>query len=206
MIIVNFKNYVVGKKSLALAKKIERINNKVIVAVPSTDISEIVKRTRLKVYAEHVDHFTGPKTTGYVIPESVKSAGSKGMLINHSEHKISMREIGLTVSRCKKLKMDSVVCVGGLSEAKKVMKFKPKAIAFEDPKLISSGKSITKYKADDVKKFALLLRGSGILALCGAGISSKEDIKASYDLGCKGVLVSSAVARDGKVEILKGKT
>jgi triosephosphate isomerase (TIM) len=202
VIIINFKNYVFGKKALALAKRIERVNGKVIVAVPSVDIEEIASNTKLKVYAEHVDYVKGSKTTGYVIPESVKAAGGKGMLINHSEHKLSMKEIKETVKRCNKLRMETVVCVGKLGDVKKIMKLKPKAIAYEDPALISTGKSITKYDAKSVEKFALMFKKSKVIPLCGAGVSTREDIKAAKDLGCKGVLVASAVARDGKVGIL----
>ena len=203
MIIINFKNYVYGKKALDLAKRIKKANKNVIVAVPTTDIEEIAKKTKLKVYAEHVDHFTGPKTTGYVIPEAVKSAGAKGMLINHSEHKISMKEIKLTVNRCKKLKMKSVVCVTKLSDVKRIAKMRPTAIAYEDPKIISSGRSITKYDANSVKKFAKMLSRTKITPLCGAGISSKNDITEAKKLGCKGVLISSAIAKRGRVDILK---
>ena len=203
MIIVNFKNYVLGKKSLALARKIEKINKKIIVAVPTTDIEEISKKTKLKVYAEHIDYNNGPKATGFVIPESVKAVKGKGMLINHSEHKLTMKEIKLTLARCKKLKMETVVCVSKLSDVKKIMKLQPSAIAYEDPNLISTGKSITKYQNKEVHKFASMFKRSKVIPLCGAGISSKEDIKASYDLGCKGVLIASAIARDKKFEILK---
>jgi triosephosphate isomerase len=203
VIIVNFKNYVFGKDSLALAKLISNVNEKVIVAVPSVDIGEIASKTKLKVYAEHVDFVSGSTTTGYVVPESVKGVGGKGMLINHSEHKISMKEIELTVERGNKLGLETVVCVSKLGDVRKVMKFKPKAIAYEDAKLISTGKSITKYDAESVRKFASLLKGSKIIPLCGAGISSKEDIKEAKKLGCKGVLVASAVANKGRVEILK---
>lgn len=203
VVVVNFKNYVFGKKTLAIAKKIERVNRKVIVAVPTIDIEEIVSKTKLKVYAQHVDYVSGNKTTGYILPESVKAVGGKGMLINHSEHKIPFREVKLTVERCKKLKLETVVCVSKLSNVKKIMKLKPMAIAFEDPKLISSGKSITKYNPKAVEKFVSLLKGNKIIPLCGAGISSKEDIVESKKLGCKGVLVSSAVVKKGKVGILK---
>jgi triosephosphate isomerase (TIM) len=203
VIIINFKNYVLGMEALALAKIIQKANNKAIVAVPTVDIEEIASKTKLKVYAEHVDYIKGSKTTGYVIPESVKKVGGKGMLINHSEHKLNMREIKLTIARCKKLKMETVVCVSQLSKVKEIMKLKPKAIAYEDPKLISTGKSITKHDSKSVKKFASMFSRSKVIPLCGAGISSKEDIKAAKALGCKGVLIASAIARDKKMEILK---
>jgi len=68
---------------------------------------------------------------------------------------------------------------------------------------VGSGKPITKYKSQNVKKFSEMLKGTKIIPLCGAGISSKEDIIAAKKLGCKGVAIGSAIARDGKVRMLE---
>lgn len=203
MIIINFKNYVLGEKALNLAKKISKVNKKVIIAVSAVDIEEIAKLTKLKVYAEHVDYVEGKKTTGYVIPESIKAVKGKGMLINHSEHKLTLKEIKQTVNRCKKLKLETVVCSSNMKQIKEIKKLKPKAIAYEDPKLISTGKSITKHNPKQIQEFANLLKNTKILPLCGAGISTKEDIKEAKKLGCKGVLIASAITKKGNVGMLK---
>ena len=81
-------------------------------------------------------------------------------------------------------------------------KLKPYAIAFEDPKLVGSGKSITSYNAKNVLKFSKLLKSTKIIPLCGAGISSLDDIKESKKLGCKGVLISSSIAKVNKPDKL----
>jgi len=191
MIIVNFKNYKTGKAVLALAKKIPK---GIIVAVPTADISSVSTKTKLKVFAQHIDSKKKGKTTGFDISEDVKKAGASGSLLNHSEHKISFKKLKETMKQAKKSKLKIIACASSLSEANKIKKLKPYAIAYEDPKLISTGKSITKYKSDSVKKFAKSLNKTKIIPICGAGISSKEDIKEAKKLGCKGVLVSSAVA------------
>ena len=83
-----------------------------------------------------------------------------------------------------------------------IKKLAPYAIAFEDPKLVGSGKSITQYRSSDVKKFAELFKNSKIIPLCGAGINSADDAKEAYALGCKGVLIASAIANVNKPEKL----
>ncbi|MFH1376610.1 MAG: triose-phosphate isomerase [Candidatus Woesearchaeota archaeon] len=194
MIIINFKNYKRGKETLKLAKLIEKINKNIIVAVPSGDLEEVSKKTKLKVYAQHVDYREPGKGTGYVIPEELKSLKVKGSIINHSEHRIPKQAIKKTIQRLKKLKLKSIVCAKNLKEVKEFKKLKPYAIAYEDPKLISTKKSITEYNKESVIKFSKLLKNTKIIPICGAGINKKEDIEEAKKLGCKGVLIASAIA------------
>ena len=133
MIIINFKNYVYGRKSLKLAKKIEKFLPSAIVAVPSVNIRYISFNTKLKVYAQHLDYFNGEKTTGHLIPEVAKAHGIVGTLLNHSEHKIKPEEIRKTINECKKINLKVIVCAANLIESKEIKKFRPFAIAFEDP-------------------------------------------------------------------------
>jgi len=195
MIIINFKNYKKGKDVLELAKKIQRHLPKAIVAVPTMYIGYVLFRTKLKVYAQHVDYQSSEKSTGFVLPECIKNAGASGSLLNHSEHKISIKDIGATIKRCNKLKLKIIACASSLGEAIKLKKLRPYAIAYEDPQLVGTGKSITRYKAHDLKKFVSVLKETRIIPLCGAGIDSKEDYDEALEVGCKGVLVSSAVMK-----------
>ena len=48
MIVINFKNYVYGQKSLKLAKKIEKILPSAILTVSAVDIGYLVYLTKLK--------------------------------------------------------------------------------------------------------------------------------------------------------------
>lgn len=195
MIVINFKTYQQGKKALELAKTIEEIDNKAIVCIQATDIKEISERTKLRVYSQHVDSLESGRNTGHIIPEAIKASGAIGTLLNHSEHKISFNELKKAIELCRKNKLKVIVCSPKLSEIKKIIKLKPEAIAFEDEKLISTGKSITEYNPQAIIKFVKLMKNTNIIPLCGAGISTREDIKTAFDLGCKGVLIASAIAK-----------
>lgn len=191
ILIINFKKYKKGKNVLKLAKVIQKHKKNSIVALLPKDIEEISKKTKLKVYSQFVDVKTISK---------IKMRKGKGSLINHSDYRVSLKVIEDAVKESKKLKFDLVVCARNLNQVQRIKKFKPYAIAFEDPKLIGTGKSITTYNAKDVKKFVSILKKTKIIPLCGAGISSKEDVLAAKKFGCKGVLVSLVVARSKNPE------
>ena len=205
MIVINFKNYKSGDDSLNLSKKIEKYLPRAIVAVPTSDIFLITSKTNLKVYAQHVDYKKTKKATGFVLPENVKKEGAKGTLLNHSEHRIPLKIIKNTVQRCNELKIKTIVCAKNINETKKIIKLNPFAIAIEDPKLVGTGKSITQYKSKLVLEFSKLLKGRKIKPLCGAGISSANDISEAYKLGCKGVLIASAIVNVNKPDRLLGE-
>ena len=202
MIIINFKNYKHGKDALKIAKAIERVDKKVIICPAGFDISDIAKNTKLKVYGQHAKSVKSKRNTGFLTVKGLKDASAFGTLLNHSEHPISDKEIGKSIRECKKLGLKTVICVGNLNRVRKVVKLKPNAIAFEDPKLIATGKSISKYRADDLEKFVGILKGTKIIPICGAGISKRKDVVEAGRFGCKGVLISSAVMKSrnpGKV-------
>lgn len=195
MIIINFKNYVSGKRALELAKAIERYLPEAIVAVSAVDIGYISYYTKLKVYAQHVDCVSSPqRSTGFVTVVGVKSYGAIGSLLNHSEHQLDESVLWNTLNDLKEYKLKSVVCAHNLKIAERIIKLKPYAIAFEDLDLIATNKSITSYRTEDLEKFVKMLKAKKILPFCGAGIHSAEDAAKAFELGCKGVLISSAIA------------
>jgi len=194
MIVINFKNYKVGKEVLDLVRTIDIYCNKAVVAVPSTELREISKEVAMPVYAQTIDLPERGRGTGKLIPEQILATGAEGSLLNHSENKIAFSTIKKIIERCNEIGLKLIICASTLKEAGKIKRFSPYAIAFEDPKLIASGKSITKVKTTSVKKFVELLKGTEIVPLCGAGISTPEDVAQALLLGCKGVLVSSVVA------------
>jgi len=200
MIIVNTKNYKSSSESLKLAKKIEKVSSGTILAVSAFDAGYLKGKTKLKIFCQHLDFNEKGKTTGFLIPESAKALGVKGTLLNHSEHPLNEKEIKMTIKRAKSNGLKVVLCVKSVKEAKKYVRLKPFAIAFEDPKLISTKKSITKYRSKELLEFIKILKSSKTLALCGSGISSNEDYAKALSLGCKGVLVSSAIVNSKNPE------
>ncbi|MDO8459588.1 MAG: triose-phosphate isomerase [Nanoarchaeota archaeon] len=202
MIVINFKNYVPGERAIDMAKYIEKYLPDAIVSVPATDIFEVSAETRLKVYAQHLDNIESGRGTGYITFQSVKTAGAVGSLLNHSEHQLPWKVIEKTMEIAKKEGLKIILCTSKIRDAEKLAVLKPYAIAYEDPKLIASGNSVTFYRADEVANFAKALKGTGVLPLCGAGIQNRADVIAAKQLGCKGVLISSAIVNSKNPEKL----
>ncbi len=190
MIVINFKTYKQGKEVLKLAKIIERVDKNIIVGVQAADIVKIAEKTKLNIYAQHVEHFGPGRHTGYILPESVKANGAKGTFLNHSEHKIAFPELKKTIERCKKLGLKTMVFASSLKEAKKIEGLKPDYIVFEPPELVAGKISVSKAKPELIKKISKNVKTKIIV---GAGIHTKEDVKKSLELGASGIAVSSAI-------------
>lgn len=194
MLVVNLKTYKFGKEVLRLARVISRVDKGIVIAAQASDIY-LLSKFGNPIYAQHVDYFKAGRNTGYILPEAVKKAGAKGVILNHSEHKLKLNILKATINRCKKLKLKTLVCVSSLKEVRKIKSFKPDMVAYEPKELIGTGVSVSKTKPKIVEDFVKALKNSKIVPLCGAGISNREDVQMARKLGCEGVLVASAVAK-----------
>ena len=202
MFIINCKNYaeVSGKKIIKFVNIVEEISKKYgikISVAPPQHLVGLVSNSSIPILAQHVDVSKVGSTTGFVVPELLKRSKVSGSLINHSEHRISPKEITLLVSKLKELKMISVVCVKDVSEAKKYAKLKPDYIAIEPPELIGSGKAVSKEKPELITKAVKAVKNqkNKTKLLCGAGIVSGKDVSKARDLGSDGILVASGIIK-----------
>src|SRR3989338_8819308 len=208
MFIINCKNYeeIAGDKVVKLAKIIEKISKKYkikIALVPPHHLLTKITDLSIPVLAQHVDNVSVGSTTGFIIPELLKTSKITGSLINHSEHRISSNDIKQLVSRLQKLKMLSIVCVKNIAEVKKYAKLNPDYIAIEPPELIGSGKAISKEKPELITKAVTAVKNvnNSTKLLCGAGIVTGDDVEKAIQLGAKGILVASGIIKSKNWEI-----
>ena len=190
VIIINFKTYKSGSRVLNLARAIEKFSKKIIVGIPATEIKEVAKKTKLKVYAEHVDPLLSGRNTGFISPEEVKSDGAVGTFLNHSEHKLNFKTLKKTIQICKKVKLKTAVFASSLHEIKKISKLKPNFLIYEPPELVAGKASVSSAKPKIIKKISQTLKRN---FLVGAGIHDREDVKTALELGASGFAVSSSV-------------
>ena len=106
MFIINCKNYdeISGEKIIKLAKISQRISKKYkipIAIAPPHHLIPLITKFNVIVLAQHLDDKKVGSTTGFMIPEIVKKSKINGSLINHSEHRISEKEIKNLVKRLK---------------------------------------------------------------------------------------------------------
>lgn len=192
IIVVNFKTYRQGEKVLSLAKIIERINKNIIIGVQASDIYEIAKKTKLKVFSQHVDYFPKGRNTGYVIPEAVKKDKAIGTFLNHSEHKLNYDVLKKTIKRCKKIGLKTMVFANSLKEAVKIEKLRPDYLIYEPPELVAGKISVSESKPKIIKEIKRKLK---MKFLVGAGIHSSKDVKVAMKLGAVGIALSSSVIK-----------
>jgi len=202
MFIINCKNYeeIAGDKIIEFVNIAEKISKKYkikIAVAPPQHLIGLVSNSSILILAQHVDNSKMGSTTGFIIPELLKKSKVSGSLINHSEHRISEKEITELVLRLRELKMISVVCVKDVSEAKKYAKLDPDYIAIEPPELIGSGKAVSKERPELITKAANAVNGANnkTKLLCGAGIVSGQDVSKAIELGSKGILVASGIIK-----------
>ncbi len=202
MFVINCKNYeeIAGDKIIRFVKTAEKISKKYkikIVISPPQHLIGLVSNSSIPIFAQHVDDSKIGNTTGFVIPELLKKSKVKGSLINHSEHRISSKEISKLILKLKKLKMISILCVKDIAEVKKYVKLNPDYIAIEPPELIGSGKAVSTEKPELISKAANVVEcaKNSTKLLCGAGIVSGRDVSKAIELGSKGILVASGIIK-----------
>ena len=202
MFIINCKNYdeIAGDKIIKIAKISEKISRKYkipIAIAPPHNLIPLITKFKITVLAQHVDDKKVGSTTGFMVPEIIKKSKVGGSIINHSEHRISEKEIKLLVKRLQNLNMKTVLCVKNVNEVKKYVKLNPTFIAIEPPELIGTGKAISTERPTLIINAVQAVKSAknSTKLLCGAGIISGQDVSKAKELGSKGILVASGIIK-----------
>ncbi|MEM4723696.1 MAG: triose-phosphate isomerase [Candidatus Hadarchaeum sp.] len=217
IVIVNFKTYpeATGENAVKLARLILEAGKdhgvSVAVAPQLADIYRVACRVKIPVLAQHVDPVKPGRNTGWITPESIKAAGAVGTLINHAEHKISIDQIASVVARANEIGLSTVACAADIEESRKIAKLGPEMIAVEPPELIGTGVPVSKAKPEVVTRSvgAVKEANSKVKVVCGAGITTGDDVARALELGAEGVLLASGIvcAQDQRaaiVDIIRG--
>ena len=201
--VVNFKTYMeaTGKRAIELAKVAEDVSREtgvtIIVAPQFTDIEPVSKTVDIPVFSQHMDAVKPGAHTGHVLAEAVKSAGADGSLLNHSERRINPAEIAESVKLCAEADLRSLVCADTTEASVGIAKMIPDMIAIEPPELIGTGISVSKARPELITESVNEIRrlNSRVKVLCGAGVTSAEDVSKALELGSEGVLVASGIVK-----------
>ena len=192
VVIVNLKTYKQGEKVVKLVKELEKASKKIIVGVQASDVYEVSKASKLKVFAQHVDAVEKGRHTGFILPEAVKKDGACGSFLNHSEHKLSFSVLKKSIVRCREVGLKTAVFAGSLVEARRIERLGVDYLIYEPAELVGGNVSVSKAKPEIISK---IVNALSMKVLVGAGIKSKEDVKVAMDLGAGGIAVSSGVVK-----------
>lgn len=212
LILINFKAYAEasGKKGLQLAKVAEKLSKEygvtIAVAPQLTDLMFIAQQVDIPVFSQHVDDVSPGSHTGHVTLEAVKDAGAIGTMINHSERRVRADQVDTVVKRARQLNLVTVVCTNTPEVTAAMAALGPDMVAIEPPELIGTGIPVSKAKPEVVTSSVDLVKkiNPNVKVLCGAGITTGDDVAAALRLGTVGVLLASGVvkAKDWEKAIL----
>ena len=201
ILVCNFKTYVqaVGKTAIKLAKYADTVSKttgiQIILTPFIADIPEIIEKTDLPIFTQHLDYAMPGKNTGHILPEAMKDLGIKGTLINHIEKPLKFSEIDHTIKRCNQLDLVSCLCSNGFNKSKQLAKLNPDIMIIELPELIGTGKAISTVNPKIISKAVKNIRkvNQNVTLIAGSGITNSKDIKKAIELGMQGVGSSNAI-------------
>ncbi len=208
IIVVNFKTYpeASGARAVALSKVCESVAEEtgvaIAVAPPMTDLAVVAQNVGIPVLSQHIDDVKAGGTTGHVPLECVTACGAKGTLLNHSERRLRIADIGSLVGKCRSAGLSTIVCTNDIGVTKACAALEPDFVAIEPPELIGGDISVTSANPAIVEDSVNVARSicAGIGVLCGAGIKNGGDVAKAVELGTDGVLLASGVVKAGDPE------
>ncbi|MDO5824772.1 MAG: triose-phosphate isomerase [Methanosphaera sp. rholeuAM130] len=203
IIILNYKTYLesTGLNAIQLSKYVEEASDEsgvnMAVAPQAVDLCNVIEAVDIPVFSQHMDAITPGGHTGSTLPEAIKQSGAVGSLINHSEQRLTLADIDMVVEKTRQLELSSVLCTNNVQTSMAASLFNPDYIAIEPPELIGTGIPVSKANPEVVENTVSRIHNinKDISVLCGAGITTGEDMKAALDLGAEGVLLASGIIK-----------
>lgn len=203
LILINFKAYreASGRRGLELARIAEKVSKEtgitIAVAPQLTDLHFIASNVEIPVFSQHVDEVQPGSFTGHVTLEAIKDAGAVGTMVNHSERRIRADQVDVIVKRARELNLVTIVCTNTPEVTAAMAALGPDIVAIEPPELIGTGIPVSKARPEVVTSSVDLVKriNPSVKVLCGAGITTGEDVVAALKLGTVGVLLASGVVK-----------
>ncbi len=201
-ILINFKLFpeALAEKAVALAERIASVRRKkyeIAIAPSLLMVGAVARQVHLPVFSQHADPLRSGAHTGSVSLLELKKIGVRGVILNHSEHKVPLPLLKETIRLCRNYNLQTVVCASSLAEIEKIASFHPLFIAYEPKELIGGKVSVTEAKPEIILKAVELVKriSPKTRILCGAGVHNKEDLGHALLLGTAGVIIGHAAIK-----------
>ncbi|MFC5973271.1 triose-phosphate isomerase [Halomarina salina] len=206
-VLVNLKAYPCDAVAVAEAAATVADDTGARIAVaPQAAHIEPVAETGVETWAQHVSSSGHGSHTGSTLAPAVADAGATGALLNHSERRLKLADIDGSLRAAEDTGLDTIVCANNPRQVAAAATLGPDMVAVEPPELIGSGTPVSRADPDIVRDAVAAADevNPPVPVLCGAGITSGDDVEAAADLGSEGVLLASGVAKaDDPEEVLR---
>ena len=179
---IGTKNYIWGDKVLEYAKAADAAAQKydidVLFITPAVEIRRIAENTKnLIVLAPYMDTLRPGRGMADILPEALKAAGAKGVVVNHCEKPMSLPAIKATIDRAKELDFLVFACADTIAEAKAIAQLHPDIINPEPSELIGGtdgGVSDMGYVMESIKVIKAIY--PEIMVEQAAGITNGQQV------------------------------
>ena len=197
-VLINLKTYPCDPVAVAsaAAEVAESSDTRIAVAPEAADLRRVAE-TGVETWAQHVSPVEPGSNTGSTLAETVAEAGASGTLLNHSENRLKLADIDGSLEAARRVGLETIVCANNPAQIGAAAALDPDAVAVEPPELIGTGTPVSQADPDIVTDAVAAAEAAGddVDVLCGAGISTGDDVLAAQDLGSTGVLLASGVAK-----------
>ena len=196
-LMVNPKSYLWGRESLELAKACDRLCKEtgimVLYTCPYADIRLIAENTEyITVTAQNMDHLRPGRGMGAVLPESLKEAGAKAVVLNHAENQKNLSTLSSCIARADELGMITIACADSTAEAKAAAELGCDIILAEPTVLIGTGNAADpEYIKDCCEAIRSVDPEIGIMI--GSGITTGDDVYTAVLNGADGAGSTSGI-------------
>lgn len=191
------KAYLFGEEIVNLAKVIDiearRYDVRAILTPQYADIYPVAQAVKdVLVFAQHMDSIPIGRGAGSVLAESLKAAGAAGVMLNHTEKKLTVTELRACIARAGEVGLYSMVCADSVDEAVAIANFAPDIIACEPSALVGTGRtSGVAYMQASIS--AVKAVNPDILVLQGAGVRTGSDVYHIIRAGAEAVGTTSGM-------------
>ncbi len=178
---IGTKNYIYGDTVLQYAKAADAAAEKydidVLFITPAVEIRRVVENTKhLIVLAPYMDTLRPGRGMADILPEALKAAGAKGVVINHCEKPMSLPQMKKTIDRARELDFLVFACADTIEEAKAIAQLHPDIINPEPSQIIGGGNGVSPmdYVKDSIKVIKEIY--PDILVEQAAGITNGQQV------------------------------
>ena len=178
---IGTKNYIYGDKVLEYAVAADRAAEKydidVLFICPAVEIRRVCENTKhLIVLAPYMDTLRPGRGMADILPEALKAAGAKGVVINHCEKPMSLPQMKATIDRARELDFLVFACADTLAEAKAIAQLHPDIINPEPSDIIGGGNGVSPmaYVKDSIRVIKDIY--PDIMVEQAAGITNGEQV------------------------------
>mgnify|MGYP006292577713 CR=1 FL=1 len=197
-VLINLKTYSCDPEAVArgVTAAVTSSDARVAIAPQAVHLERVISH-EVETWTQHIGPSTPGSHTGSTDAVAVANTGVTGTLLNHSERRLRLADIDAALDRAHAAGLETIVCANNPDQIRACAALGPSAVAVEPPELIGTGTPVSQADPEIVTASvdAAAEVDPTVDVLCGAGISSGDDVVAARDLGADGVLLASGVAK-----------